>query len=91
MNSNMTFLSDCFFLFGALFFIVGMIIALFSTSCWHYYRHLKDKWKGKVEGDAAFDEKAKGRRKLMRVGIVIALIGIIAFAVSGFIAVNIGF
>ena len=90
-NANdLRYLSDYFFLSGAAFFVAGMAIALFATSRWHYYRHLKKKWQGK-ESDEAFDKGEKERKKKMLRGTAIALSGLIGFAVSGYIAIKIGY
>jgi hypothetical protein len=90
-KNDIHYLLDCFSLFGILFFIVGMIIALMATSRRHYYRHLKDKWKGKVESDRAFENGAKKRKNQMWSGIFVALTGIIVFTASGFIGYKIGY
>ncbi|MDR0303638.1 MAG: hypothetical protein LBH98_02555 [Chitinispirillales bacterium] len=91
-NSNdLRDLSDYFFLSGVLFLLIGMIIALAATSRRHYYRHVKDKLKGKVETDSAFEKKAKERKNRMWIGIFIALTGIVAVAASGYIAARIGY
>jgi len=88
--NDVRLLSDYFFLSGVIFFVTGMAMALFVTSRLHYYRHLKKKWQGK-EKDDAFDKAQIERRKKMWRGIVIAITGIIGFAVSGCIAAKIGY
>ena len=87
--NDILYLSDCFFLSGVSFFVVGMAIALFATSRGHYYRHLKNKWKNKIESDEEFEKSGKERKKKMWLGIAIALSGIVGFAVSGYIAMKI--
>lgn len=90
-NSNeIKYLSDFFFLSGVIFFVIGMIVALFATSRWHYYRHLKKKWNGKEQGNE-FDNGAQKRKSQALFGAAIALSGIIGFAVSGYIAVKFGY
>jgi hypothetical protein len=90
-SHDIRYLSDYFFLSGVLFFVIGMIIALLATSRWHYYRHLKEKWKGKKENDDNFEKGAKKRKNQMRLGIFIALTGMTAFAISGLMSVKIGY
>jgi hypothetical protein len=90
-STDMCYLSDYFFLSGTAFLLAGMIIALAATSRHHYYRHLKEKWKGKTENDDAFEKGAKKRNDQMWFGIFIALTGIIAVTTSGIINVKIGY
>jgi len=90
-SNDVSYLSDYFFLSGMLFLLAGMIIALAATSRRHYYRHIKDKSKGKAEPDDVFEKKAQKRKNQMWFGIFIALTGIIAIAASGYIAKKIGF
>ena len=91
MSIDLRFWLDCSSLFGISLFIVGMIIALFATSRWHYYFHLKDKWKGKTETDEPFDKGTNKRKKQMWFGICVASAGMIVFLTSGFIGYKIGY
>jgi len=68
-----------------------MVMALFATSRWHYYRHLRDKWKGKIKDDSTFEKDEKRRKEQMWFGIAITFSGIFAFSLSGYFAVKIGF
>jgi hypothetical protein len=88
---DVSFLSDYFFLLFMLFLLIGMIIALAATSQRHYYRHIKDKSKGKAEPDDIFEKKAQKRKEQMWFGICVALTGAIAVAASGYIAAKVGF
>jgi hypothetical protein len=68
-----------------------MLITLFSTSRWHYYRHIRDKMKGKVQDDLTFQKDEKKRKEQTRFGILITISGIISFALSGYFAFKNGF
>jgi hypothetical protein len=87
-SKDVTYLLDYLFLSGALFFVSGMITALFATSRLHYYLHLKDKWKGKVQDDSSFQKDEKKRRDQMWLGIVIAFSGFATVVVSGYFALR---
>lgn len=67
-----------------------MIIALFATSRLHYYIHLKRKWQGKEKDDDYDKAEIKRRKKIWR-GAAIAVTGVVAFALSGYIAAKIGY
>jgi len=88
---DIRYLSDYFFLSGMLFLLAGTITALAATSRRHYYRHIKDKSKGKAEPDDVFEKKAQRRKYQMWFGIFIALTGGIAISVSAIIGAKIGF
>jgi len=90
-SDDIRYLSDYFFLSGMLFLLAGTITALAATSQRHYYRHIKDKSKGKAESDDVFEKKAHKRKNQMWFGVFIALTGILAVAASGYIAAKAGF
>jgi len=89
-SDDLRYLSDYFFLSGVAFFILGMIMALYATSRWHYYRHLKKKWQEK-ENEIDFDDGEKRRRKLMWRGIAVVLSGFVGLAIGLHIAIEIGY
>jgi len=86
--NDIRYFIDYLFLSGIAVFIIGMIIALAATSRWHYYRHLKSKFKGEVENDAGFEEKEKKRKVQKWIGAAIAFGGALAFAFSGYLAIQ---
>jgi len=88
---DISYLSDYFFLSGMLFLLVGMITALAATSRRHYYRHIRDKSKGKAEPEEVFEKKAQKRKNQMWFGIFVALTGGTAIAASAIIGAKIGF
>jgi len=75
---------------GASFFLIGMITSLAATSRWHYYRHIRKKAKGEVSDDEKFEKDEKKRKVQMWYGIMITVSGVIAFALSGYLAFKIG-
>ncbi|MCL2844283.1 MAG: hypothetical protein FWE23_02380 [Chitinivibrionia bacterium] len=80
--------SDYLVMSGASFFVIGMIISLAATSRWHYYRHLRSKFKGEIQDDTEFEAKEKKRKVQMWYGIMITISGIIVFALSGYLALR---
>ena len=89
-SKDIRYLGDGLFMAGASFFVIGMIITLFTTSRWHYYRHIRDKMKGKIKDDAPFEKDEKKRGEQMRFGIVITVSGVIAFVLSGYLSIKYG-
>lgn len=79
-------LSDHFFLSGILCTLIGMIMALVATSRRHYYKHIQNTLRGKVENDTQFNTDETKRKKHLHVGCAIAIVGIIVFLLSGVLA-----
>lgn len=69
-------LSDTLFVVSTIFMCIGLLIAITNSSRRHYYKHLREKFKGKNPDDRRFEEDREKRVRFTAHGGAISVAGI---------------